>query len=357
MPHEAEKGNAPEGRSFGALSEETSQAMKGIIMSDSTQVSASRAITVPFHGAELYVVDYKGQPYTPMKPIVEGIGLDWKSQHAKLSGNPGRWGMVEITIPSEGGMQAMACIALRKLFGWLAGIHVGKIKEAIRPSVLTYQNECDDVLWRHWNDGAAPRNSMENGSGQMSLDYDRISPAQAQDLREIVQAIVDAGIQKHPETWARFQRKFRVNSYLELPAARHTEARQYLIAKLPQGYAPNIAEEPAQPAGWSPERVNSALSLVAEVMPHVSRAIFDAVMTGQNWQADRFMLSFDVNTRGLVAQAKKIDSNAYVMPMDRFYDAIETSMSVEPAVLARLAATCANRLGSMAGRLPAASGA
>lgn len=190
-------------------------------------------------------------------------------------------------------------------------------------------------------------------SGQMDLDYDRISPAQAQDLREIVQAIVDAGIQKHGETWARFQKKFRVNSYLELPAARHTEARQYLIAKLPQGYAPDIVEEPAQPAGWSPERVNSALSLVAEVMPHVSRAIFDGVMTGQNWQADRFLLSFDVNTRGLMAQAKKIDSNAYVMPMDRFYDAIETSMSVEPAVLARLAATCANRLSHMAGHLPA----
>lgn len=194
-------------------------------------------------------------------------------------------------------------------------------------------------------------------SGQMDLDYDRISPAQAQDLREIVQAIVDTGIQKHAETWARFQKKFRVNSYLELPAARHTEARQYLIAKLPQGYAPNIVEEAAQPAGWSPERVNSALSLVAEVMPQVSRAIFDAVMTGQNWQADRFMLSFDVNTRGLVPQAKKIDSNAYVMPMDRFYDAIETSMSVDPAVLARLAATCANRLGSMAGRLPVGGGA
>lgn len=96
------------------------------------------------------------------------------------------------------------------------------------------------------------------------------------------------------------------------------------------------------------ERVNKALSLVAEVMPQVSRAIFDAVMTGQNWQADRYMLSFDVNTRGLVPQAKKIDSNAYVMPMDRFYDAIETSMSVDPAVLARLAATCTNRLGSMA---------
>ena len=30
-------------------------------------------ITVPFHNAELYLVEHEGQPYTPMKPIVDGI--------------------------------------------------------------------------------------------------------------------------------------------------------------------------------------------------------------------------------------------------------------------------------------------
>ncbi|MBZ9133183.1 hypothetical protein H5U46_25280, partial [Escherichia coli] len=29
-------------------------------------------INVPFHGADLYVVNHNGEPYTPMKPIVEG---------------------------------------------------------------------------------------------------------------------------------------------------------------------------------------------------------------------------------------------------------------------------------------------
>ncbi len=96
------------------------------------------------------------------------------------------------------------------------------------------------------------------------------------------------------------------------------------------------------------DRVEKALSLVAEVMPHVSRAIFDAVMTGQNWQAERFLVRFDVDSNGLVARAKKIDSNAYVLPVERFHDAVETSMSVSPDVLTRLAATCTNRLGRMA---------
>lgn len=72
---------------------------------------------------------------------------------------------------------------------------------------------------------------------QTALDYDRISPSQAQDLKELVQTIVDAGIQSHGETWARLHRKFRVNSYLQLPATQHLEARQYLLGKLPCGYA------------------------------------------------------------------------------------------------------------------------
>ena len=54
-----------------------------------------------------------------------------------------------------------------------------------------------------------------------AIDYDRISPAQAQDLKEIVAAIVQEGIQGYGETWSRLQRKFRVNSYLELPATQH----------------------------------------------------------------------------------------------------------------------------------------
>ena len=76
---------------------------------------------------------------------------------------------------------------------------------------------------------------------QTALDYDRISPAQAQDLKELVQTIVDAKIQGYGETWARLHRKFRVNSYLELPASRFEEARDYLLGKLPE--APQAAPQ------------------------------------------------------------------------------------------------------------------
>ena len=107
-------------------------------------------LPVPFQGATLFVVDYQGEPYAPMKPIVEGMGLDWRSQHRKLTSDTDRWGMVIMTIPSDGGYQETASIPLRKVAGWLMPVSPNKVRPALREKIIAYQRECDDVLWRHW---------------------------------------------------------------------------------------------------------------------------------------------------------------------------------------------------------------
>ncbi len=86
-----------------ALNEATQVLTQGFNMNDFTVAPANKAITVPFHGTELYVVEHNGQPYTPMKPIVEGIGLDWGGQHKKVAANESRWGISVMEIPSAGG--------------------------------------------------------------------------------------------------------------------------------------------------------------------------------------------------------------------------------------------------------------
>lgn len=103
-----------------------------------------------------------------------------------------------------------------------------------------------------------------------AIDYDRISPAQAQDLKELVHAIADSKVQGFGETWARLHRKFRVNSYLELPATRFAEARDYLLAKLP--------EPPATPidAADAP-----ALAAARKVAMDYFRAFHAAAASGQ----------------------------------------------------------------------------
>ncbi|CAK8739220.1 hypothetical protein SODG_002826 [Sodalis praecaptivus] len=111
-----------------------------------------QTITVPFHGNALYVVNHNGEPYTPMKPIVEGMGMDWKSQRTKIKQRFAKGG-VEITIPTSGGPQKMLCLALRKLNGWLQTISPNKVKPEIRDKVVQYQEECDDVLYEYWTKG------------------------------------------------------------------------------------------------------------------------------------------------------------------------------------------------------------
>jgi hypothetical protein len=79
----------------------------------------STAITVPFHGSNLFVIEHNGQPYTPMRPIVEGMGLNWASQFTKLQENQLRWAPVVIsaTVAGDGKIREMLCMPLRKLAG------------------------------------------------------------------------------------------------------------------------------------------------------------------------------------------------------------------------------------------------
>lgn len=111
-------------------------------------------IQVPFQGTTLVIVEHHREPYTPLKPIVEGMGLDWRGQHQKLRLNASRWGMEVIPIPSKGGPQPAACIPLRKLAGWLMTLHPSRVRTHLRERVLAWQNECDDALWAYWNQGA-----------------------------------------------------------------------------------------------------------------------------------------------------------------------------------------------------------
>ncbi|HHE4534127.1 TPA: phage antirepressor N-terminal domain-containing protein [Escherichia coli] len=137
-------------------------------MSIATAVST---INVPFHGAELYVVNHNGEPYTPMKPIVEGMGMDWASQFTKLKQRFAK-GIVEIAIPSVGGMQTMICLALRKLNGWLQTISPNKVRPEIREKVIQYQEECDDVLYEYWTKGHVinPRKAKKALPGKITKE-------------------------------------------------------------------------------------------------------------------------------------------------------------------------------------------
>ena len=144
-----------------------------------------RQIKVPFHGTELYVVDYHGQPYTPMKPIVEGMGLDWGGQHKKLAANQDRWGVSVMEIPSVSGTQEALCLPLLKLSGWLMTVHASRVRAEIRDRIVQYQNECDGALWHYWNGGIVNSNKVRIGNAKSTLS-DR-----ADALRSATELVID----------------------------------------------------------------------------------------------------------------------------------------------------------------------
>ncbi|HEM8199893.1 TPA: phage antirepressor Ant [Providencia stuartii] len=189
-------------------------------------------INVPFHGNNLYVVNYNGQPYVPMKPIVDGMGMDWASQFTKLKQKFSST-IAEITMVADDGKERnMICLALRKLAGWLHTISPNKVKPEIRDKVIKYQEECDDVLYEYWTTGevkAKPRKQAKQIAG-------RITSEQQEAIKQLVlnrgKALPkDKQAKAMITMWSSLKSHFGC-TYKEIDSDKFTEALS-LVARVP----------------------------------------------------------------------------------------------------------------------------
>ena len=297
-------------------------------------------VTVDFHGQSLVAVLIDGQPYVAMKPICENIGLQWGSQYNRIQRNPVMSeGIFIMKTPSEGGDQETLCLPLDMLNGWLFGVDVNRVREEIKPRLIQYQKECFGVLFRHF----MPQ-PTERRPHNPAIDYDRISPAQAQELKELVQAVVDTGKQKHGETWARLHRKFKVNSYLELPSDKFAEARDYLLGKLP---------EPQPIPRLDTQALQDALTASNAIAAQVQAVAFAQLLSHADaWHNERWMLAFVEGRDGKPQPyAKMLAHDAIAMPVAQIARAIATGdLHPKPEELAALLTACSNQLARHAGR-------
>ena len=221
-------------------------------------------VPVPFHGTTLFLLEQNNEPYTPMKPIVEGMGLGWSGQHEKLNLNKDRWGIRvnRIQTPGDDQIRETLCIPLRKLPGWLMTIHPTRVKPEIREKIIQYQNECDDVLWRYWTEGRVANPRVET-----------LSPAQQHELQQIVARRAQDSGKLRAEIWSRFDNHFRIARYSQLPTSKFEEAKTYLETLVLRGrddagfridsvsicYLPSLPEEDGTFSRRFGERVISAL--------------------------------------------------------------------------------------------------
>ena len=178
---------------------------------------ADRAINVPFYFDSLFVVEHNGEPYTPMKPIIDGMGMDWASQFTKLK-QRFKTSIVKITmqLPGDNQRRDIICLALRKLAGWLQTISANKVRPEIREKVIQYQEECDDVLYEYWTKG-----EVKNPRKKTTVD-------ERTPLRDAVNMLVSKKHLMYPEAYAMIHQRFNVESIEDLEATQIPDAIEYV---------------------------------------------------------------------------------------------------------------------------------
>lgn len=204
-----------------------------IVMSDiSTAVAKSNV--VPFRSAMLLLVERDGQPFVPMKPVVEGMGLAWQTQHRKLM--EGRFAStitIMVIVAEDGKNREMACLPLKKLPGWLMSIHASKVRPDLRENVLAYQDECDDVLWAYWNEGHA----VNHRSPDQAMTV--LGQTIGTDGFHMLGAVVKGKVSNLPapaqrrataKIWAQTHAAFGVRSAADIPADQLDSARNFIAA-------------------------------------------------------------------------------------------------------------------------------
>lgn len=106
----------------------------------------NNVITIPFHHQTITAIDHDDKKYVAMRPIVENLGLDWKSQHVKITE---KFSSSVVIIPTEGehGMKRdFVCLPVSKIAAFLYSINPNKVDPRYKDLVITYQEECDQVL-------------------------------------------------------------------------------------------------------------------------------------------------------------------------------------------------------------------
>ena len=108
-------------------------------------------VSIDFHGSEILTFNVDGVVRVAMKPVCQGIGLQWQAQFNRIRRHPVlSKGVSVMDIPSKGGVQKCVTLPLNKLNGWLFGIDAMRVKPEIRDKLIGYQEECFEVLSNYW---------------------------------------------------------------------------------------------------------------------------------------------------------------------------------------------------------------
>lgn len=124
-------------------------------MTEETALVPHNEQFVDFYGDRINLVLIDDEPYVPLRPINDFIGLAWGSQRQRtLRDNAMAHRVKNLTVTaSDGRQREMMCLPLDLLPGWLFGITVSRVKEELKEKLDKYRGECFKALWQAFQEG------------------------------------------------------------------------------------------------------------------------------------------------------------------------------------------------------------
>jgi len=106
-------------------------------------------VTVDFAGTSLIGLLEDDTAWVAMRPIVEGMGLDWQKQLERIQQHPvlsRQLHTIRGMVAADGKRRAMSCLPLSRVAFWLATVNSHKVAPDIRDRVIAFQEQAADVL-------------------------------------------------------------------------------------------------------------------------------------------------------------------------------------------------------------------
>lgn len=118
---------------------------------------SNQLVTIPVPGASspIMAVQHDGTEWAAVRPICDALGIDSKSQRAKLHGKSWATGVIITSVGADGKSRDMFMVDRRTLTMWLATIDTNRINENARPTLEAFQLEAANALDAYFHNGGA----------------------------------------------------------------------------------------------------------------------------------------------------------------------------------------------------------
>lgn len=121
-------------------------------------------VRIPFHGDDILCVEVDGRPEVVLKPVIEGLGVDYWKQIEKLRRRS--WAVTNlrgVQVSDRDQRREMITCDVRTFLMLLATIDETRVGKDVAPKLIAYQAEVADAIEAYWTQGGAinPRASRE----------------------------------------------------------------------------------------------------------------------------------------------------------------------------------------------------